>query len=115
MSQDFNENLGSNEQESEKKSEYAYKNVMDGKQKKRTWSVISFILSLISIAFCSVPIAGIILGLLSLGAAIYSRKYIGYFDGFSLAGLMIGIFGVVFSVGAIILQKLIVHFIASLF
>ncbi len=115
MSQDFNENLENNEQGSKKESEYVYKNVMDGKQNKRTWSILSFVLSLASIVFCSVPVVGIILGLVAIGAAVLSRRNIGYFDGLSLAGLMIGIFGVVFSITAIILKNVLISLILTLF
>ncbi len=116
MSQDFNENFENKKQDQSKESDYVYKNVMDGKPKKRTWSVISFVSSLASIVFCSlVPVVGIILGLFAIGSAIFSRKNIGYFDGFSLAGLMIGIFGAVFSVTAILFQKILINLIISIF
>ncbi|MBP3401948.1 MAG: DUF4190 domain-containing protein [Clostridia bacterium] len=115
MSQDFNENFENDSQNPSKESEYVYKNVMGGKQNKRTWSIISLILAIASVPFCAVPIVGLILGLLSIGAAIYSRKCIGYFDGFSLAGLMIGIFGAVFSVGVIILRNMLINLLITLF
>ena len=114
MSQDFNENLENNEQNSSKKSEYAYKNVMNGKQNKRTWSVISFVLAIASILFCSIPTVGIILGLLAIGFAIFSRLSIGYFDGFSLIGLLLAIVGVVFSIAAIVLKNILVNLIVSI-
>ena len=115
MSQDFNENFENDSQNPSKESEYVYKNVMGGKQNKRTWSIISLILAIASVPFCAVPRVGLILGLLSIGAAIYSRKCIGYFDGFSLAGLMIGIFGAVFSVGVIILRNMLINLLITLF
>ena len=75
MSQDYNEDLKNNQQDSSQESEYAYKNVMGEKPKKRTWSVVSFVLSLVSLIVCSItPIVGIILGLFSIGCAIFSRK-----------------------------------------
>ena len=115
MSQDYNEDLKNNQQDSSQESEYAYKNVIGEKPKKRTWSVVSFVLSLVSLIVCSItPIVGIILGLFSIGCAIFSRKNIGYFDGLSLAGLMIGIFGAVFSLFAILLQNILINFIIGI-
>lgn len=115
MSQDFNEKSKVNEEGSGAEDKYAYKNVMNGKKNSRKWSVVSLVLSLLSIALCFVPWLGIILGLAAIGFAIFSRSCIGYFDGFALAGLIIGIFGVVFSVTAIIFKSILVSIFTALF
>ena len=113
MSQEFNEKKENNDSNSD--IEYAYKNVMDGKQYKRTWSIISFALSIASVIFCFVPVVGLILGLAAIGFSLFSRKHLGYFDGLSLFGLMIGIFGSVFSVGAIVLKNILLTILSALF
>lgn len=115
MSQDFNEKSKVNEEGSSAEDKYAYKNVMSGKQNSRKWSVVSLILSLLSVALCFVPWLGIILGLSAIGFAAFSRNCIGYFDGFALAGLILGIFGVVFSLTALILKNVLLNLIVGLF
>ena len=115
MSQNFNEKSKANEAGSSAEDKYVYKNVMNGKQNSRKWSVVSLILSLLSISLCFVPWLGIILGLTAIGFAVFSRKCIGYFDGFALAGLILGIFGTVFSITAMILKNILVNIIAALF
>lgn len=115
MSQDFNEKNKNSSEGFGTDDKYAYKNVITGKQNSRTWSVVSLILSLLSIAFCFIPWLGIVLGLAAICLSVLSRKIIGYFDGFALAGLIIGIFGVVFSISAIILKNVLVNIFVNLF
>ena len=55
------------------------------------------------------------MGLGAIAFSLYSKRCLGYFDGLSLAGLMIGIFGVVFSVAALLLKNIVLSFIASFF
>ena len=114
MSQEFNENPNV-ESEATADSDFAYKSVIGSKRNTRLWSIISFVLAILSIPFCAVPIAGIIMGLGAIAFSLYSKKCLGYFDGLSLAGLMIGIFGAVFSVAALILKNIILAFFATLF
>ena len=111
MSQEFN---GFDEKE-KKENEYIYKNVMGQKQATRLFSLLSLISSIISIIFCWVPILGIIFGIVAIVCAIIARREIGYFDGFSIAGLIFGIFGIVFSVTAIILKNILIGLFVSLF
>ena len=81
--------------------DFLYKTVMDGKEKSRVWSVASCAAAVISI-LCSVfPYPAIVLGALAIIFAIFSRRNIGYFDGLALAGLFIGIAGVVFGAGGL--------------
>ena len=114
MSREFNEN-SKVESEATADSDFAYKSVIGGKKNTRLWSIISFILAILSIPFCVVPIVGIIMGLGAIAFSLYSKRCLGYFDGLSLAGLMIGIFGVVFSVAALLLKNIVLSFIASFF
>lgn len=84
--------------------DYVYKKVMLDKQHSRAWSVASLTASIGSLLCCCFASVGIILGILAIVFAIISRRNIGYFDGLSLAGLIIGIFGTVFGVASIILS-----------
>lgn len=86
----------------EKSDEYAYKTVMDGKPKMRTWSVASAFFAALSIVLCFVWQAGLSLGAAAVISSIVSRRKLGYFDKLSLGGLIGAIFGMVFSVAILI-------------
>ncbi len=91
-------------QYSQNGEDYIYKKVMLDKQHSRAWSVASLTLSIVAlICCCFVSWLGIVFSSLSILFAVISRKNIGYFDGLSLAGLIVGIFGVVFGIASIIL------------
>ena len=81
-----------------------YKTVMEMKNKSRAWSVASLVVSIFSVICCCTGWAGIVLGAIGILFAIISRRSIGYFDNLSIAGLIIGIFGVVFGVSAVIIS-----------
>lgn len=101
MNEEYNVNNGSGGA-SDEDNEYVYKTVMEGKRKSRAWSVASLVVSIFSVICCCLPWPGIVLGALSIVFAVISRKNIGYFDGLAIAGLIVGIFGVVFNVTMII-------------
>ena len=108
MQSEFNETKKGEQEAPEGESDYAYKKVMPKKQNRRTWSVVSLALAVLSVLLFRVPWAGLILGLLAVGCAALSRKNLGYFDKLSLAGLIIGIFGIVFALSGLLLSKLLV-------
>jgi hypothetical protein len=97
----MNENNDFNGQE-----EYVYKKVMLTKKNSRAWSVASITLSMASLILCPVYWLKIILSATSIVFALISRKNIGYFDGLSLAGLIVGIFGIVFGILGIVMTEL---------
>lgn len=72
--------------------------------KTKIFSVISFILGLASIFCCAIGWLGISLGVLAVAFAILSRINLSYFDGVSISGLMLGIFGIVFGIMAIVVS-----------
>ena len=74
------------------------------KPKSRIWSVLGFIGAVLSVIFCFLPVLGIIFGIVAIGLSVLSRIKLGYFDGFGIAALLTGIFGIVFSAGSIILE-----------
>ena len=112
MQNEFNEEVKNNNEASAENGEYAYKNVMKTKQNRRTWSVISIALSVLSILFVWVPIVALVLALASVVCGIISRKNLGYFDKLSLAGIIIGIFGIVFSVVGLFFGDIIKAFLS---
>lgn len=83
-------------------NEYVYKTVMEGKQKNRVWSVSSLVIGILSVLCCCFDWPGLIFGVLAIVFSIISRKNLGYFDGLAIAGLILGIFGLVFSAFSII-------------
>ena len=95
----------SEESSSVDENKFAYKNVIQGKQNSRLYSVISVSLSGLSVLLCFFPWVGLILGSLGILFAIISRKNIGYFDKISIAGIIIGIFGFVFAVMGLLLAN----------
>ncbi len=75
------------------------------KQHSRAWSVASITVSIVGLLCCCfVDWLSIVLGTLAVIFAIISRRNIGYFDGISLTGLIVGIFGIVFGVASIVLE-----------
>lgn len=85
--------------------EYLYKSVLEGKKKSRVWSLASLIAAILSVLCCCVPWPGAVLGVLAVVLAVVSRINIGYFDGMALAGLIVGIFGLVFSISIMIIAS----------
>ena len=87
--------------------EYSYKVMMDGLQKSRAWSVASIAVAVASVICCCLPWFGLVCGILAVVFAVVSRKAIGYFDNLAIAGLIVGIFGIVFGVSNMVLNYLI--------
>lgn len=82
--------------------EYAFQTLMrNGKPKTIGWSVASLVIGIISVVCCCLGWSGVFLGAGAVVLAIVSRKTLGYFDGMSIAGLVLGIFGFVFGVSMI--------------
>ena len=74
-----------------------YYEVMDSsKPKTKAFSVVSLTLGIISILFCFIGWLGFIVGIAAIAFSAVSRIKLGYFDSMSVAGLILGIFGVVF-------------------
>ena len=65
-------------------------------KRRRVWSVISLFAGILSVLLCSVYYVGLAFALVAIVGAVISRKTLGYFDGISVGGLLVGIVGVVF-------------------
>lgn len=81
---------------------YDGEELMPQKNTRRGWSVAAFILSIFSVLCCCLPSLSVALGVISVIFLILSRKSLGYFDGFSIAALIMGVFGIVFGVSTMI-------------
>ena len=72
------------------------------KQKTMVWSVMSMIFGILSIICCCYGWLGLVLSVMSIAFAVVSRVNLKYFDGMAIAGLIIGIFGLVFSLTVLV-------------
>ena len=72
------------------------------KQKTMAWSVMSMIFGICSIICCCYGWLGLVLSVISIAFAVVSRVNLKYFDGMAIAGLIIGIFGLVFSLTVLV-------------
>lgn len=87
----------------ENQNEFAYQNINNfGKPKTMGWSVVSLVTGIISVICCCMGITGLFFGVAAIVTAIISRRVLGYFDGMTIAGLVLGIFGIVFGLSIII-------------
>ena len=114
MSKEFDKEANTTGEENGGEQNYAFKNVLKKNPNKRTWSVVSIVLAGLSILLLPIPIlpiASIILAVLAIGASVLSRVNLGYFDKLSLAGLIVSIFGSVFSLAGIIFFDMIMSLI----
>ena len=100
---DREENAGSNEQngnwghQSGDENEYFYNQTGRApKPKTLGWSVASMVVGILSVVCCCLGYTGIIFGIGAVILSIVARKSLGYFEGMSIAGLVLGIFGLVF-------------------
>ena len=87
----------------EKAEDYAYKNVINEKGKTRLHSVVSIACAVLSVVLFFIPWLGLAFGICAVGFSLMSRKQLEYFEGLALVGLIVGIFGLVFSATGIIL------------
>lgn len=83
--------------------DYAFQTVMrNGKPKTLSLSLASIIMGILSVTFGFLGWSGIILGICAVVLAILSRRRLGYFDGMSVGGLILGIFGFVLGISIVI-------------
>lgn len=112
MSKEFDEQNTNPTENTENEQGYAYKNVIKDKQHRRTWSLVSLVLSILSVLLTYFSWVGIVLALASGGAAAISRKNLGYFDKLSLTSIFIAIFGLMFAITGLAFGDLILSFFA---
>ncbi len=86
-----------------KENRYTYEAIKhDDKPKTRAYSIVSLILGIVSIFCCCSGFMPIICGILAIVFASIAKSHLGYFDGLALAGLILGIFGLLFGIAYII-------------
>ena len=83
--------------------DYAFQTLnRHGKPKTLGWSVASLVMGIVSLSTCLFGWASIVFGVIAIAFAIISRFSLGYFEGKSIIGLILGIFGTVFGISMII-------------
>ena len=68
------------------------------------WSVVSVVLAVLSIPAAGIYWLGITFAILSVGAGLFSRYRLGYFDKWSVFGLIFGIMGAVCGIFSMIVS-----------
>ncbi len=68
------------------------------------WSILSLVFSILSVLLSPIYYIGIPLAVAAIAMAMISGKGLGYFDKMSVLGLIIGIFGAVFGVFALVVD-----------
>ena len=88
--------------------DYAYKTVMrGGRPKTMGWSLASLILGIASVSSGLFGWSGVIFGILAIVFSLLAKRNLGYFDGMAVAGIVLGIFGLVFAIGILIAVEII--------
>lgn len=78
------------------------------KHKTLGWSVASLVFGIISVFCCFFGWVGLAFGIVAVVLSVISRISLGFFDGMSVAGLILGIFGIVFG-GTFAVAKILIE------
>lgn len=76
------------------------------KSRSLIWAVISFAAGILSFALCFFHYVGLALAATSLICALVSRKNLGFFEKYSIMGIILGITGFVCSVFSLVASML---------
>lgn len=88
-------------------SEFAYTaTTTNGRPKTLLWSIFALVLGILTVLLSYFGWVGIIFGVLALVMTGVARKFLGFFNGLTLVGLMSAIFGLVISVVVTVLSSL---------
>ena len=85
-------------------TQYSYHAVMDVKSNNRGFAIASMVLGIVAIVCCCFYYVGLVAAVLAIVFSVISRVRMGYFDGFAVAGLIMGIIGLVFGVAILIVE-----------
>ncbi len=112
MSREYDEQTTVHSETENSEQQYAYKNVIKDKHHRRTWSVVSLALSVLSVLLTYFSWVSLVLAVASVVCAVVSRKNLGYFDKISLASIIVAIFGVMFAVTGLLFGDIIFGFLS---
>ena len=83
-------------------SEEYYQLPLAIKSRSLIWSVISFAAAVLSLALCLFSYVGITFAVVSVVFSLFSRRNLGFFEKYSILGLILGIIGFVCSIFSLI-------------
>ena len=70
------------------------------------WAVISFTFGILSLALCAFYYVSFVFAACAVGASLVSRKNLGFFERYSIMGIIFGMMGFVFSIFSMITTML---------
>ena len=86
------------EKESNNDSDEYYDLPLAIKSRTLIWAVISFTAGILSLALCPFYYVGFVFAGMAAAASLVSRRNLGFFEKYSIMGLVLGIIGFVFSI-----------------
>ena len=103
MGTDLNESMNSYNECGDQ--DYAFNTVgKNGKPKTIGWSIASLAMGIVSLITSFFGWTGLILGILAIIFAVFSRRTLGYFDRKTIVGLVLGIHGILIGITVIVLM-----------
>lgn len=72
------------------------------KSRSLIWSAISFVAGVLSLAICTFYYVSLVFAVVSIVSSLISRKNLGFFERYSIIGLILGIMGIVFGISSAI-------------
>lgn len=91
----------------EENTDRYYEVFSKSKSKTMWWSVLSLVFGILSVGLSAFGWVALSLGVLAVVFSVISRVKLGYFDGKTVAGLMLGIFGIVFGIVAVLWSEIV--------
>ena len=73
-------------------------------KRSRLWSVLSLGCAVLSILLCALYYVALPFAVAAIVFSVISRRTLGYFDGLSVGGLILGVVGIVFSSFALVVD-----------
>ena len=110
MNNQYDEEIKVDSEDVKTDNKSLYKNVLKTKENRRTLSVISLAIAVLSVLLLFIPWLGLLFSIAAIATGVFSRRNLGYFDKLTLSALIISIFGFVFSIVGIIFGNVISFF-----
>ena len=89
---------------SENNSEEVYPLPPSIKSRTLIWSALAIVFAALCIFLCKFYYVGIAFSLLAVGAALLSRKTLGFFEKYAILGIIFGIGGFILNIFSMIMQ-----------
>ena len=90
------------EVENDESSDEYYELPLALKSRSLIWSAISFVAGVLSLAICTFYYVSLVFAVASIVSSLISRKNLGFFERYSIIGLILGIMGIVFGISSAI-------------